>query len=336
MTLGWQILPAASSSSLGLLWKGTGVTCKSPVSQLAPGNPGIQEAKQSKQLMRDQRGAGCATSPARVSQDSVEWCWRKEPFLQFLPLCTHLGLGLRRRKKEIFMLSAMPVLAGGIEGVRGSCPWWRSSPLKSLLSWGRGDTCFPFPQSWSKLCLRNFFLFVEYCHFHLKWLESKQMQKGADVAGLLPSIKMDWWWWEMERPFPRGGTRAPEGVLGAGRELFLAEGDLERCSQTTSIVPAQAEVKHNYWEKTSLIQRQLSNLIYARELLSKWCVNGKNLRTRLEKDKITLLHPFLWCCSWCWWKSARSLLWCQKAAQVIVKNIKWISWESQAQKRASC
>lgn len=65
------------------------------------------------------------------------------------------------------------------------------------------------------------------------------------MAGLLPSIKMDWWWWEMERPFPRGGTRAPEDVLGAGREPFLAEGDLERCSQTTSTVPAQAEVKHN-------------------------------------------------------------------------------------------
>lgn len=50
VTLGWQILPAASSSSLGLVWKGTRVTCKSPVSQLAPGNPGIQEAKQSKLL----------------------------------------------------------------------------------------------------------------------------------------------------------------------------------------------------------------------------------------------------------------------------------------------
>lgn len=50
MTLGWQILPAASSSSLGPVWKGTGVTCKSPVSQLAAGNPGIQEAKQSEQL----------------------------------------------------------------------------------------------------------------------------------------------------------------------------------------------------------------------------------------------------------------------------------------------
>lgn len=50
MTLGWQILPAASSSSLGLVWKGTGVMCKTLVSHLALGKPGIQEAKQSKQL----------------------------------------------------------------------------------------------------------------------------------------------------------------------------------------------------------------------------------------------------------------------------------------------
>lgn len=43
-------------------------------------------------------------------------------------------------------------------------------------------------------------------------------------------------------------------------------------------------------------------------------------------------HTFLRCCSWLVLvKDSQKPLWCQKAAHVIVKDIKWISWECQAQ-----
>lgn len=52
--------------------------------------------------------------------------------------------------------------------------------------------CCPFLQSSAKLCLRNFHLFPECCHFLLKLPEGRTMRKGADVMGASSVHKMGW------------------------------------------------------------------------------------------------------------------------------------------------
>lgn len=97
----------------------------------------------------------------------------------------------------------------------------------------------PFSSELSKALSQKLLPIHRICHFHLKWLESKPMQEGANMAGAPSTHKKGLVVVEGGEAFPRGGAEAREDAHGAGREHFLAGGDLERCSQATSMAPVQ-------------------------------------------------------------------------------------------------